>query len=142
MKRLFTVLLACLMVGAVQSQGYLENCTVDRFSYVQAYAQPQGGGIEVGVWPQESVFKPKVAGSTELVQSTTVAPLMYTTGIARVNRYVYGTGRVGINDLDRLYLGVGLRLSLPVSSTPCSVLVEPQYSTLGFNTTAGFGLAF
>jgi hypothetical protein len=157
MKRLITVLLACLLAGAVHSQDFLANCTVDRFSYVQFYAQPSGGGFEAGLWPQDvmigaaigvsmtskSVYASK-AGQAELVKTTEVGHLMYVTGITRVNRFVYGTGRVGISDLNDLYYGMGIRLSVPINTTrlPCSMLLEPQYTTLGFNATAGFGLAF
>jgi hypothetical protein len=83
-------------------------------------------------------------GQTELVKTTEVGHLMYVTGLARVNRYVYGTGRIGISDLNDLYYGMGIRLSVPINTTrfPCSMLIEPQYSTLGFNATAGMGIAF
>jgi hypothetical protein len=153
MKRFLIAVLLLCSVSTI-AQDYSANCSVDRFTYLYAYGQPKGGGIEAGMWPQDEIIGGGfgiAVRSTQVtstknniqVQETVILNTFYAKGIARYNRYLYLTGMVGIEDLTTPYLGIGARVSLPVGRGKiCSCVVEPQYTTTqGFNVLAGLGFA-
>lgn len=153
MKKLLLAVLTLLTISAT-AQNYSGSCTVDRFDYLYAYAQPRGAGLELGLWPQDVLIggsfglafqsnQRSVVKSQETVTETFISQTIYVKGAARVNRYVYVTGAVGVYELDAFYTGVGIRFSAPVGrGNLCSVIVEPQYTTNGFNAYGGLGVAF
>lgn len=152
MRKLITMAVLLLSLST-QAQNYGAKCTVDQFPYLYAYAQPTGGGIEAGVWPQDVRFgggfgialnttqMPSYKNGV-IVQETVILTTMYAKGIARINRYVYITGTAGVQGIEDLYLGIGTRVSVPMGrGTISACIVEPQYTTNGFNVLAGLGFA-
>jgi hypothetical protein len=158
MKKLIILLLVLCTVGVrTQSQDFNGNCTVPKFGYFYGYAQPGGGGIEAGLWPQEDLmgysFGMAMSSKTtyttksngQVITQEVGSVIMYGAFQARVNRFVYPTVRVGVYDLNSLYLGAGLRMSVPIQvwpRVPCAFIVEPLITTQGLSGTGGMGIAF
>lgn len=158
MKKLLTLLLVlCTVAISASAQDFYGNCTVPKFGYVYGYAQPGGGGAEVGLWPQDDLigggmgmafstyteYTTKASG--EVVATKIGSHLMYATGMARISRFVYPVARIGVYDLNSIYMAVGIRLAVPLQvgrTTNCALIAEPLYTNRGLSGTGGMGIAF
>lgn len=160
MKHKSTILmlvLFALIILAVQpckSQGWDDYCTQPKFRAMYLYGMGHGGGLEIGVWPQEDKLGYFGGVAYQEVRSgvkgdtTTVTMLVYGKALYRLNRFVYLTGTGGVanvvnGDAFRVYAMAGIRFSVPIGrGNVAAVIAEPQYGTLGFRMTAGVGIAF
>lgn len=154
MKKLLLLLIAFITMSSVKSQTFSTDCTVPKFSYVMPYFQPVGGGFEAGMWPQEdliggalgmSILKPN-SGIIKNNETTTTFPqvALYTAGLVRILPHVTAVGYLGVNDLDKLYTGVGIRYAMNVNATHAqafALIIEPMYTVNGFTARVGLGIA-
>lgn len=155
MKKLIVLLVMFVSSLSVFSQTFDNNCSVERFPMVYAYAQYQGAGLEIGLWAQDAKFGyfmgigavnetiyTRKSYEHNLEKSKILQTNVYFKTHYRLNRFFYATGSVGLISHDKPYVSAGLQISIPIGTgSNCAFIMEPQYGNRGANVKAGLGIA-
>lgn len=155
MKNLLTIFTLVFLSQVSRSQSFDDYCTVDRFKAMIAYYQPNGAGIEIGLWPQDkkvgvflgaAILSKKIMVAKSAItppeETKTVEMRVYVKPVLRINRFVYLTATAGLKGTDKGYLMAGMRLSVPVNTgSRFTFILEPQYGTDQFTVQAGVGVS-